>query len=125
MSVNNLAVVSLRADDVPQTAHFYHEIVGLQLVEQDGHQPHFDLGGTYLVILKGQPALAPDTPQIRFPMLAFAVEDLDEAMARVRQHGIELPWGVEQDSTSRWVMFYDPAGNLIELVEFGQMHGAN
>jgi hypothetical protein len=29
-----------------------------------------------------------------------------------------LPWGIEGDARSRWVMFHDPAGNLVELVQF-------
>lgn len=124
MSVK-LAVVSLWAEDMPQTAHFYQDVVGLQLVGHEGHRPHFDLDGTYLVILKGQPTPIQETSQTRFPVLAFAVEDLDEAIARLRQHGVELPWGVEHNSTNRWVMFHDPAGNLIEFVEFGQTHDAD
>jgi predicted enzyme related to lactoylglutathione lyase len=51
-------------------------------------------------------------------MIAFAVEDLDSAVERLNHHGVEMPWGVESDSNSRWVMFYDPGGNLIELVQF-------
>jgi hypothetical protein len=30
-----------------------------------------------------------------------------------------MPWGVEEDSDSRWVMFYDPGGNLIEVAMMG------
>ena len=32
-------------------------------------------------------------------------------------HYVDLPWGVEEDADSRWVMFRDPAGNLIELAQ--------
>jgi hypothetical protein len=42
------------------------------------------------------------------------------AEERLRLHGVEMPWGVESDSASRWVMLTDPAGNLIELVQFGE-----
>jgi hypothetical protein len=41
---------------------------------------------------------------------------LDQAIAKLSAHQVELPWGIEQDAGSRWVMFYDPAGNLIEFV---------
>ena len=50
--------------------------------------------------------------------MAFAVDDLEAAIARLQAHGVELPWGIENDEVSRWVMFHDPAGNLIELVQF-------
>jgi hypothetical protein len=38
---------------------------------------------------------------------------------RLTDHQVALPWGVEGGAGERWVMFHDPAGNLIELVQFG------
>ncbi len=114
-----LAVVSLWAEDVVTTAHFYRDVLGLRLIDHHhDDRPHFDLGGAYLVILQGR-ALPPlDPVPARFPIVALAVDDLDAAVERLRAHEIGLPWGVEEDSGSRWVMFYDPAGNLIELAQF-------
>ena len=109
-----LAVVSLWAEDVPTTAHFYRDVIGLRLLPHHGDRPHFDLGGTYLTILKGTPNPAPT----RFPIVAFAVDDLDAAIERLRAHRVELRWGIEEDADSRWVMLHDPAGNLIELAHF-------
>jgi len=54
----------------------------------------------------------------RFPLVAFAMDDLDAAVDRLRAHQVELPWGIEEDADSRWLMFRDPAGNLIEVVQF-------
>jgi catechol 2,3-dioxygenase-like lactoylglutathione lyase family enzyme len=114
-----VAVISLWADDVPKAAHFYRDVVGLPLLLHHGNRPHFDLGGTYLVILKGLPSPAQEAIPARFPLVAFAVDDLDTAVDRLNAHGVALPWGVEADAASRWVMFNDPAGNLIELAQFG------
>jgi hypothetical protein len=36
---------------------------------------------------------------------------------RLQVNSVELPWGLEEDGSSRWVMFRDPAGNLLEMVE--------
>jgi catechol 2,3-dioxygenase-like lactoylglutathione lyase family enzyme len=115
-----LAVVSLRTNDLPGTLHFYREVVGLTGLAHHGHRPAFDLGnGLYLVLIEsaGQPA-QPAAGE-RFPVLAFAVADLDGAVEQLRQHNIEMPWGIEQDEHNRWVQFYDPGGNLIELAQFG------
>ena len=113
-----LAVVSLWAEDVPATAHFYRDVIGLRLLPHHHERPHFDLGGYYLTILKGRP-MHPENPvPERFPVIAFAVNDLDGAVQRLRDHGIDLPWGTEGNDVSRWVMFRDPAGNLIELAQF-------
>lgn len=113
-----LAVISLWAEDVPAAAHFYRDRMGLKLLPHHGGRPHFDLDGTILTILQGKPVPAQDPTPERFPLLAFEVEDLDAAIADLQAHGIETPWGVETDSGSRWAMLSDPAGNLIELVQF-------
>ena len=110
-----LAVVSLWAEDVPAVAHFYRDVIGLRLMPQHGDRPHFDLGGVYLTILHGRPMPAENARPDRFPIIAFAVDDLDAAVDRLRVHHVELPWGIEADAGSRWVMFHDPAGNLIEI----------
>ncbi len=117
MKSPRLAVLSLWAKDVPKTAHFYRDLIGLPLLSHPAGRPHFDLGGTSLVILKGRPAPAQDASPERFPLMAFAVEDLEAAIANLQAHGVELPWGIEGDGRSRWVMFHDPAGNLIEQVQ--------
>jgi catechol 2,3-dioxygenase-like lactoylglutathione lyase family enzyme len=118
----HVAVISLWAEDVPAAAHFYRDVIGLQLLPSQGHhggRPHFDLDGTYLTILQGKPVPAQDAEPPDFPLVAFAVDDLAAAVERLRAHGVKLPRGVQEGVESRWVVFRDPAGNLIEMVEFG------
>jgi catechol 2,3-dioxygenase-like lactoylglutathione lyase family enzyme len=98
--------------------HFYRDVIGLRLLPHHGEQPHFDLDGSYLTILKGHPVPAQNADPSRFPIIAFAVSDFDAAVERLLAHDVKLLRGVEQDALSRWVMFHDPAGNLIELVQF-------
>ena len=114
-----VAVISLWAEDVTAAAHFYRDAIGLKLLHHPAERPHFEVNGVYLTILKGRPVPAQNSVPARFPLVAFAVDDLDTSLERLRVHKVELPWGVEKDSGSRWVMFHDPAGNLIELVQFG------
>jgi len=117
-----LAVVTLWAEDVDQAADFYRSVLGLPLLTVDHGRPHFDLGGAYLVILPGQPHKLEDSTRSRFPVLAFAVDDLDQIIHQLKSHGVEMPWGVEEDRDSRWVMFNDPGGNLLEIAKFGNKH---
>jgi catechol 2,3-dioxygenase-like lactoylglutathione lyase family enzyme len=117
-SAPRLAVVGLWAGDVSQAAHFYRDVIGLKLAAHHGKRPHFDLGGTYLTILHGVPQPAEDAIPARFPVIAFKVPHLEPAIARLEAAGVRLPWGIEEEAGSRWVMFHDPAGNLVELVEF-------
>jgi catechol-2,3-dioxygenase len=113
-----LSVVSLWAEDVIGAAHYYRDVLGLPMLPHHGEMPHFDLGGAFLVILEGTPlkAQAGSTPD--FPLLAFEVGDLDEAVERLQEHNVDLSSGIVSSETSRWVKFFDPAGNLIELVEY-------
>jgi catechol 2,3-dioxygenase-like lactoylglutathione lyase family enzyme len=114
-----LAVVSLWAEDVPAAVHFYRHVVGLPLHPHHGHPPAFDLGsGQYLAIVEGQPAFAREPGGSRFPVLAFAVRDLDEAVRHLQGHGVEFLQGIETGASGRWVRLTDPAGNLIEFVQF-------
>ena len=116
----HLAVVSLWAEDVSAAAHFYRDVLGLPLLPHHpphGDRPHFELGGTYLTILQGKPIPPQDAEPPHFPLIAFAVDDLDSAVEHLRAHGIELPWDIKEGIDSRWIAFHDPAGNLIELVQ--------
>ncbi len=114
-----LSVVTLWAEDVQQMTDFYQNVLELPLLTVDRGRPHFDYGGGYLIILPGQPYRRQDSTTSRFPVIAFAVEDLHNAIHRLKAHGVEMPWGVEEDRDSHWVMFYDPGGNLIEIAVFG------
>jgi catechol 2,3-dioxygenase-like lactoylglutathione lyase family enzyme len=112
-----LRVVSLWAEDVPKIAHFYRDVIGLRLMPHHGERPHFDLGGQYMVLVAGKPAIrAADSPD-HFPVVAFSVDELESAIERLRIHDVNLPWGIQEGYGTRWIQFYDPAGNLIELVE--------
>jgi catechol 2,3-dioxygenase-like lactoylglutathione lyase family enzyme len=118
----HVAVISLWAEDVPAAAHFYRDIVGLRLLPSHAHgeRPHFDLDGTYLTILQGKPVPAQDAEPPNFPLVAFGVDDLGAAVERLHVHGVKLPQGIQEGVDSRWVVFRDPAGNLIEMVEFSE-----
>ena len=114
-----LAVVSLWAEDVQKMTDFYQNVLGLPLATIDRGRPHFDFGGGYLTILPGQPYKAQDSLQSRFPVIAFAVDDLHETIRQLKSHDVEMPWGVEEDNDSRWIMFYDPGDNLLEIAVMG------
>ena len=113
-----LHVVSLWAEDLHQTTRFYQNVIGLRLMPHHGDRPHFDLGDAYMVLVEGKPAVREEGSSDRFPVLAFVVKDLEESINHLNAHEVELPWEIEVGHGMRWIMFNDPAGNLIEFVEF-------
>ncbi len=107
-------IPNLPAPDPAALATFYRDVFGLTA--------ELDMG--WIVFLAG-PAEKPVRMQIAseggsgtgLPAVSIGVDDLDEALARVRAAGIEPdygpvaePWGVRR--------FYlrDPAGNLVNVV---------
>ena len=112
------AVISVWAEDIATNAHFYRDVLGLDLLPHHDARPHFKVDGIYLIILKGTPVPAQNAEPDRFPLFALAVDNLDELIESLKNHRVDLPWGVESNAHERWVMFHDPAGNLIELVQF-------
>ena len=120
---NQVAVVTIWTEvgSVEATADFYEDVLGLRLVGSAPGQSILDTDGTFLVVMEGRLEEAKDTRR-RWPMFALTVADLDASIEALRQANVELPWGVEEfgapEPSSRYVMFRDPAGNLIELVEW-------
>jgi catechol 2,3-dioxygenase-like lactoylglutathione lyase family enzyme len=117
-----LAVVSIRTKRLFETVQFYRDLVGLTGLVHHGHQPAFELGnGLFLAIVESQDSSASgqaaDTP--RFPVVAFAVDNLEQAAAQLKDQQVDMPWGIESSGQNRWVQFYDPGGNLIEFTQFG------
>jgi catechol-2,3-dioxygenase len=109
--------VSLFAEDVPAVVHFYKDIIGLELIAHDEHLPHFNLSGSYLVILSGKPAGQAEPDRQEFPLVAIQVPVLEVVLERLRYHGYQVRLGDEEAVGLRWAMCYDPSGNLIEVVE--------
>jgi len=114
-----LTVISIRTNRLLETVQFYRDILGLSGLVHHGHQPAFELeNGLFLVIVESQDASGQPAGAPRFPTLAFAVADLDQAAARLKERQIEMPWGIESNGQNRWIEFYDPGGNLIEFAQF-------
>jgi catechol-2,3-dioxygenase len=112
------SVIALWAEDVPACAQFYREVLGLSLLPHHGERPHFEVNGVYLTILKGVPTPAQNAEPARFPLFAPSMDDLNAMVSRLEKLHVEMPWGIESNAVSRWIMFRDLRGNLIEPVQF-------
>ena len=116
-SDHRLVVLSLWAEDVPATAHFYKDVLGLELFSHHhGDRPHFKVGDGFLTLLRGKPRPAEDADP--FPLFALEVADLNASLAKLHAHGVQTPEGIQAGPRARYVIFEDSAGNLIELVQF-------
>ncbi len=110
--LNRVAVVGVPAQDVARAAHFYRDTLGLQMLPHHAGPPHFRVGDTFLAVFeRGQSDAMPT------PLIAFEVDDLDAAMAALKERGVVFE-GVHQEKESRWIKFYDSEGNVLELIQF-------
>jgi catechol 2,3-dioxygenase-like lactoylglutathione lyase family enzyme len=118
----NLFLVTAWAVDVPKSLHFYRDILGLDLLPHHGNHPVFTVGDDlHLIIRKGTPVAVLDAEP--FPVIAFQVADLHQAIQQLQANDVKLSGDILTKPGVRYIMFYDPAGNLLEIAEFSnQIH---
>jgi catechol 2,3-dioxygenase-like lactoylglutathione lyase family enzyme len=108
--------VSINVRDVPAAESFYVERLGLK---RRADRPDFgfpgawlDAGGQQVHLIEGEP------PAAVGQHFAIQVEDLDAAIAELRDAGVVVSDAVPVAS-SRQAFLNDPSGNGIELHEVG------
>ena len=115
----NLAVVTLWAENYEETVEFYKEVLGTNDIHLEVEGViHFKIDDILFTVMKGKPGIATNSIIPRFPIIAFSVEDVQQTSNMLKEIKVELPWGIEENATAKWIMLNDPAGNLIEFVQF-------
>ena len=102
---------------------FYQNVLGLPLRGKSDGALVFEVGGGNLRV-----APVPSTVPSEHTVLGFAVDDVDSAIARLRERGVaferfeEFPHDENGALTSpdgaRVAWFRDPDGNLLSVVQF-------
>ena len=114
----------LYAADVPATARWYADVLGLRLVDgPDELAAAFRLDDASMLLLF-DPGLA-SRPGRPVPShgtsgpghVAFATDSLAEWQGRFRERGVEIELDNEWPQGGRSLYVRDPAGNSVELVE--------
>ena len=118
--------VEIVTDKPEQTERFYTELLGFRVRERDRvERPgaalnlvYLDLGGTTveLISFEGVPVdPAPKLEHLGYRLIALEVENMDEAIAHLKEHGVPVVWGpMVRDRYAR-AEVCDPNGYRIEL----------
>lgn len=128
MTSRGLAEIVLVVEDVARSARFYEDVVGLvPRTPADESWAWFWAGeagvGQSVAVHKGTLLFEEHSPYPegeRFGRVHFALEvarrDLDQAVERVRGHGVEV-YGPQEFEwmDARSYYLYDPDGNLVEF----------
>ncbi|KJC62108.1 oxidoreductase [Bradyrhizobium sp. LTSPM299] len=116
IAIDQLRYVRLATRDLAAAVDFAERVLGLQLVDRTHQAAYFrsDFRDHTLVFFIGESA----ENTVGFEVRSRA--HLDETIAELSQHGIEVVVGSEQDCSARKVRafasFRDPGGNTIDLV---------
>jgi glyoxylase I family protein len=119
--IKQLAHVCIFSTDLNATARFYLEGLGLErgfefIKDDDLFGYYINLGGsTFIEVFKGEPGAEGNIKH-----LAIEVDDIDEIILRLRNHGYEVgDKSLEADhSWQAWTT--DPDGVKIEFHEYTQ-----
>jgi len=112
----------LYAEDLAAAERFYHEALGLEVLERNNLTVVFRCGGGVLLIFDLHKSAAPDrdvpshgTAAVGHIAFAANPEDLDAWREQLRQAGVPIEREVDWDEGGHSIYFRDPAGNVVEL----------
>ena len=119
MLARSLAVTTIAVTDLERAKRFYHEQVGLPILDETPVSIRFGAGkGSQLGVRRGQ-------PNVGQTVAHFEVDDIEGAIRELTGHGItfeeyETPKTVNfiaQIGPARGAWFKDPDGNVIGVRE--------
>ncbi|MDH1009443.1 VOC family protein [Pseudomonas nicosulfuronedens] len=124
--LHSLHHVALICSDYPRSKHFYTQVLGLKVVAEtyrtarDSWKLDLELGDARLELFSfpGAPA-RPSYPEAQgLRHLAFAVDELESAVAHLQSHGVACePIREDELTGKRFTFFADPDDLPLELYE--------
>jgi catechol 2,3-dioxygenase-like lactoylglutathione lyase family enzyme len=116
--------LALKATDMDKTLHFYHQVLGLELLRtsgpnaEGGRSAMLQAGGQKLDLFSRPDFVSADKDKpVGMDHLCLIMEtaSLDELTAHLRQAEVEIFWGPVERHGSTSVYVYDPDGVHVEL----------
>ena len=127
MKIAGIHHIAIIASDYARSKHFYTEVLGLEILaeayrsERDSWKLDLRVSGGVQIELFSFPS---PPPRVSRPEacglrhLAFVVPDIEQAIAHLRDHSIEVePVRVDEYTGKRFTFFADPDGLPLELYE--------
>lgn len=116
--------LALKVTDMDKTLHFYHEVLGLELLRTSG--PHADEGRSAVLRAGDQKidcfyrpdfVAADKEKPVGMDHLCLIMEEIavEELMTYLQQQGVEIFWGPVVRHATTSVYVYDPDGIHVEL----------
>lgn len=127
MYIKAIHHIAILTDDYATSKRFYTEVLGFTILKEtyrearQSYKLDLAIGDHYQIELFSFPeyrerASFPEAKGLRH--LAFAVDDLDAAVASLQSHGVETqPIRVDELTNKRFCFFNDPNGQPLEFYE--------
>ena len=127
MEISGIHHIAIIASDYTHSKHFYTEVLSLKILaesyrsERDSWKLDLQVSDGVQIELFSFPS---PPPRVSRPEacglrhLAFVVPDIEQAIAHLRDHSIEVePVRVDEYTGKRFTFFADPDGLPLELYE--------
>ena len=103
----------------PETVAWYRDVLGLNLLHDDGHWAEFSLSDGVRFALD-RPEDAPSAFEMQPVVVSFRVRDMEQAVSMLQSRGVHFveggPRGIIQDvGPSLVATFEDPEGHRLQL----------
>jgi catechol-2,3-dioxygenase len=117
LNPQGVAWVGLYAEHLPTLADFYEKVVGFRVIERDEQCCILDAGADALFEIwgKGHASGARKSTQAQSVLVGFRVEQLEPAVAALRERGLSPDKAIDSYLGTRWIYYTDPEGNRFEL----------
>ena len=127
IKISRIHHIATIASDYARSKHFYTEVLGLEILaevyrsERDSWKLDLQVSGGVQIELFSFPSpplrvSRPEACGLRH--LAFVVPDIEQAIASLRNHDVEVePVRVDEYTGKRFTFFADPDGLPLELYE--------
>lgn len=119
--------VAIICTNYEQSKNFYVDILGLTVLqevyraERQSYKLDLEIAGQYQIELFSfpNPPARPSRPESAgLRHLAFAVDNIDDAVTHLQNHGVNTePIRVDEHTDKRFTFFADPDGLPLELYE--------
>lgn len=118
--IKSIAFTAYSVSDMARARRFYEEVLGLTPAHSSGDfWQEYDLGeGTFGIGVI--PDRAPEFFRRRNSAVAFEVEDLDAALAKVKQQDVPILYGPVEYPSCRMFVITDPDENLVTMHQRAQ-----
>ena len=108
--IKQIARIWLPVSDMQRAVAFYRDALGLDVVDHDGDWSEVTAGDQRIGLNANESPAGQGGA-----VIAFEVDDLDDAVARLTERGVTIADGISEHPWGRIAPFKDTEGNDLQL----------